>query len=146
VEKRKTAGYADWMPRDYRSQMASNRTRPPAGLFDNSASLFTLDELADTVRALEGTRSGQTVDELSSAVFAELGMKRTQRASELVAEAIRMARNHEPRAEIEGSQWQASTAEVRDWARSAGFQLDGDGHIPGHAIAAYNQVHPDRPY
>ncbi len=36
-------------------------------------------------------------------------MKRTQRAAELVAEAIRLARNKEPRAEITGSRWQAST-------------------------------------
>jgi hypothetical protein len=41
-------------------------------------------------------------------------MKRTRRAAELVAEAIRLARTQEPRAEITGSQWQASTEEVRN--------------------------------
>ena len=82
----------------------------------------------------------------SSPVFAELAMKRTQRAAELVAEAIRVARAREPRPEITGSRWQASTQEVRTWALSAGFELGSEGSIPEHAIAAYNQTHPDRPY
>lgn len=73
-------------------------------------------------------------------------MKRTRRAAELVAEAIRLARAREPRAEIVGSRWQASTSEVRDWAFRGGFELAGDGSLPAQAIAAYNQTHPDRPY
>ena len=77
---------------------------------------------------------------------AELGMKRTRRAAELVAEAIRLTRTREPRAEITGSGWQASTREVRDWALRAGFDPGGDGAVPEHAIAAYNETHPDRPY
>ncbi|MGH3231596.1 MAG: hypothetical protein ACRDOA_23955, partial [Streptosporangiaceae bacterium] len=84
--------------------------------------------------------------ELSRAVFAELAMKQTRRAAELVAEAIRVARAGEPRAEITGSRWQASTQEVRDWARRAGFELGGDSSIPEQAVAAYNQTHPGRPY
>jgi len=79
-------------------------------------------------------------------VFAELAMKRTRRAADLVAEAIRRARARQPRAEITGSRWQASTSEVRKWASGNGFQIDSDGTIPGQAIMAYNQTHPDRPY
>ena len=98
------------------------------------------------MRALERVRPGLTVEELTSSVFAELAMKRTRRAQELVAEAIRMARQRPPRAEITGSAWQASTQEVRDWAVSANFEVDADGSIPEQAITAYNQTHPDRPY
>ena len=98
------------------------------------------------MRTLERQQPGRTVDELSRAVFAELGMKRTRRAANLVAEAIRMARAGQPRAEITGSQWQASTSEVRKWAASNGFQIGSDGTIPPQAITAYNQTHPDRPY
>ena len=78
--------------------------------------------------------------------MAGLGMKRTRRAANLVTEAIRMARAGQPRAEITGSQWQASTSEVRKWAASNGFQIGSDGTIPPQAITAYNQTHPDRPY
>lgn len=126
--------------------MPSRPARPQLGLFDNPVRVFSLEELAETVRALERERPGRTVEELSRAVFAELAMKRTQRAAELVAEAIRLARTQEPRAEITGSQWQASTEEVRNWARSAGFEPGADASIPEQAIAAYNQTHPDRPY
>jgi len=121
-------------------------SRPPIGLFDNPAGVFSLEELATTVRALERERPGRSADELSRAVFDQLAMKRTRRAAELVAEAIRIARAREPRAEITSSRWQASTAEVRSWALGAGFELDSDGGIPDQAIAAYNQTHPDRPY
>jgi hypothetical protein len=100
----------------------------------------------ETVRALVREGSWPTADELSRAVFAELAMKRTRRASELVAEAIRIARTRESRAEITGSRWQASSQEVRSWALSAGFELGSEGSVPEHAIAAYNQTHPDRPY
>lgn len=120
--------------------------RRPLGLFDNPVGDFSLEELAETVRALERERPGRTADELSRAVFAELAMKRTRRAADLVAEAIRVARAREPRAEITGSRWQASTREVRDWALSAGFEPGGDGGIPEQVIAAYNQTHPERPY
>jgi hypothetical protein len=126
--------------------MPSRPARRQLGLFDNPVSEFTLEELAQTVRMLERRRPGRTVDELSRAVFAELAMKRTRRAAELVAEAIRVARAREPSAEITGSQWQASTQEVRDWARRAGFDLGSDGSIPEQALAAYNQTHPGRPY
>ncbi|HEY5399231.1 MAG TPA: hypothetical protein VIL16_27995 [Trebonia sp.] len=105
-----------------------------------------MDELAETVRALERARPSRTMEELASSVFAELAMKRTRRAEELVAEAIRMARARPPRAEIIGSRWQASSQEVRDWAVSAGFEAGDDGSIPEQAIAAYNGTHPDRPY
>jgi len=120
--------------------------RSQLGLFDNPVSAFSLDELAETVHALEAERPGRTAEELSRAVFAELNVKRTRRAAELVAEAIRLARAREPRAEIAGSRWQASTSEVRDWALRGGFDLAGDGGLPEQAIAAYNQTHPDRPY
>jgi hypothetical protein len=126
--------------------MPSRPVRRQLGLFDNPVGDFSLEELTETVRSLERDRPGRTADELSRAVFAELGMKRTRRAFELVAEAIRVARAREPRAEITGSRWQASTREVRDWARSAGFEPGSDGSIPEHAIAAYNQTHPERPY
>jgi hypothetical protein len=116
------------------------------GLFDNPVRAFSLEELAETVRKLERQRPGQTVDEISSAVFAELAMKRTRRASDLVTEAIRIARQREPRAEITGTPWQASTSEVREWAAGNGFRIGTDGTIPGPAITAYNQIHPDRPY
>jgi hypothetical protein len=68
------------------------------------------------------------------------------RAADLVTEAIRVARAGQPRAEITGSRWQASTAEVRDWAADNGFQIGADGTIPEQAIAAYNQTHHGRPY
>ena len=126
--------------------MPPRPARPQLGLFDNPVRVFSLEELTETVRALERKRPGQTVDELSRAVFAELAMKRTRRAAELVAEAIRIARARKPRPEITGSRWQASTREVRNWALSAGFEIGSDGSIPGHAIAAYNHAHPDRPY
>ena len=126
--------------------MASHPARPQLGLFDNPVSVFSLDELAQTVRKLERERPGRTVDELSRAVFTELAIKPTQRAADLVAEAIRLARPRQARSEITGSPWQASTSEVRDWALSAGFELGADGTIPGPAITAYNQIHTDRPY
>ncbi len=116
------------------------------GLFDNPVRAFTLEELTEAVRQLERQRPGQTVEEISSTLFAELGMKRSRRASDLVREAIRSARPREPRAEITGSRWQASTSEVREWAASQGFQIDSAGTIPAPAITAYNQTHPDRPY
>ena len=126
--------------------MASRPVRPPVGLFDNPVRVFSLDELAQTVRALERARPALTVEQLACSVFAELAMKRTRRAEELVAEAIRMARPRPPRAEITGSLWQASTQEVRAWAISASFELDTDGSIPEQAITAYNETHPERPY
>ena len=61
-------------------------------MFDNPVRVFSLDELAATVRKLERERPGRAVEELSGAVFAELAIKRTQRAADLVAEAIRLAR------------------------------------------------------
>ena len=121
-------------------------SRPPVGLFDNPAGVFSLEELAEAVRTLERERPGRPVDELSRAVFDHLAMKRTRRAAELVAEAIRIARARAAHAEITGSRWQAGTAEVRDWALGAGFELASDGGIPEQAITAYNQTHPDRPY
>jgi hypothetical protein len=126
--------------------MASHPARPQLGLFDNPVRVFSLHELAETVRKLDRERPGRTVEELSHAVFAELAIKRTRRAADLVAEAIRLARVREPHPEISGSRWQASTSEVRNWALSAGFDLAADGAIPGPAITAYNQIHPDRPY
>ena len=126
--------------------MPSRPARPQLGLFDNPAGVFSLEELAETVRALERQQPGRTVEQLSRAVFAELAMKRTRRAAELVAEAIRLARTREPRTEITGSQWQAGTEEVRNWARTAGFEPGTDGSIPEQVITAYNQTHPDRPY
>ena len=126
--------------------MASHPARSQLGLFDNPVRVFSLDELAATVRKLERERPGRTVEELSGAVFTELAIKRTQRAADLVAEAIRLARPRQPGTEITGSQWQASTSEVRNWALSAGFELGADGTIPGPAITAYNQIHPGRPY
>ena len=126
--------------------MPSQPARPQLGLLDNPVRVFSLDELAETVRQLEHERPGQTTGELSRAVFAELAMKPTRRAAELVAEAIKMARPHQLRAEITGSRWQASTPEVRNWALNAGFEIGSDGTIPEQAITAYNQTHPGRPY
>jgi hypothetical protein len=126
--------------------MASHPARAQLGLFDNPVRVFSLDELAETVRRLERERPGRTVEELSGAVFAELAIKRTRRAADLVVEAIRLARPRQPGTEIIGSPWQASTSEVKDWALSAGFELGADGTIAGSAITAYNQTHPDRPY
>ena len=73
-------------------------------------------------------------------------IKRTRPAADLVAEAIRVARARQPRSEIAGSRWQASTSEVREWAAGNGFEIESDGTIPGRASAAYNQTHPERPY
>jgi hypothetical protein len=126
--------------------MPSPPARPQLGLFDNPAGAFRLEELTQTVRALERQQPGRTVDELSRAVFAELAMKRTRRGAELVAEAIRLARASEPHPEITGSRWQASTGDVRNWALNAGFEIGTDSRIPEQAITAYNQAHPDRPY
>jgi hypothetical protein len=100
------------------------------GLFGNPVRAFSLEELTETVRKVERQRPGQTTNEITSAVFAELGMKRTARAGDLVTEAIRLARHRHPRAEITGSPWQASTTEVRRWAASNGFQIGTDGTIP----------------
>jgi hypothetical protein len=119
---------------------------PQRGLFDNPVRSFSLEELTETVQALDRRRPGRTVDELTSAVFTQLAMKRTRRAADLVAEAIRIARTRQPRADITGSRWQASTAEVRQWAAGNGFQIGTDGTIPEQAITAYNQTHPGRPY
>lgn len=130
----------------YRDYMPPRPVRPPLGLFDNPVRLYSLEELTQTVRVLERRHPGRTTDELSRAVFAELAMKRTQRATELVAEAIRIARTRPPDAEITGSQWQASTQEVRDWALSVGFEIADDAAIPDQAIIAYNQTHPNHPY
>ena len=116
------------------------------GLFDNPVRAFSLDQLAETVRKLEREQPGQTVDEISRAVFTELAMKRTRRAADLVNEAIRIARPRRPRTEITGSRCQASTSEVRTWAASSGFHIGTDETIPEQAITAYNQTHPDRPY
>lgn len=126
--------------------MPARSPGPQRGLFDNPVRGFSLEELTETVQALEQQRPGRAIDELTSAVFTELAMKRTRRASDLVAEAIRIARAGQPRAEITGSRWQASTAEVREWAIGNGFQIGADGTIPELAITAYNQTHPDRPY
>jgi hypothetical protein len=133
-------------PAGYGNSMPSYRARPQLGLFDNPVRAFSLDELAETVRKLECEQPGLTAAELSGAVFAELSIKRTRRAADLVAEAIRLARARQPRTEITGSPRQAGTSEVRDWALSAGFELGADGAIPGPAITAYNQLHADRPY
>jgi hypothetical protein len=130
----------------YRGCMPPRPARRQLGLFDNPVADFSLDELTDAVRALERDRPGRTAEELSRAVFSALAMKRTRRATELVAEAIRLARAREPGPEITGSRWQASTREVRDWARGAGFEPGADGSIPQQVIAAYNQIHPERPY
>lgn len=126
--------------------MPARPSGPQRGLFDNPVRGFSLEELTETVRALEQQRPGRAIDELTSAVFTELAMKRTRRASDLVAEAIRIARAGQPRAEITGSGWQASTAEVREWAAGNGFQIGADGTIPEQAITAYNETHPDQPY
>src|SRR5260221_67589 len=115
----------------YRGRMPPSPARPQLGLFDNPAAVFSLDELAGTVRKLERERPGRTVDELSRAVFAELAMKPTRRAAELVAEAIRLARAREPRAEITGSRAHASRQEVRNWALTAGFAICSTGTMPG---------------
>ena len=123
--------------------------RPPGpqhGLFDNPVRAFRLEELTETVQELERRHPGRTVDELTTAVFAELAMKRTRRAADLVAEAIRIARARQPRAEITATRWQAGTSEVREWAAANGFQTGTDGIIPEQAIMAYNQTRPDRPY
>jgi hypothetical protein len=116
------------------------------GLFDNPVGVFSLEELAKAVRELERQRPGRTVEEICSAVFDELAMKRTRRASDLVTEAIGIARARDPRPEIASSRWQAGTCEVREWAARCGFQIGPGGTIPGPAITAYNQTHPDRPY
>jgi len=39
----------------------------PLGLFDNPVRVFSLEELAETVRALDRERPGQTVEQLSRA-------------------------------------------------------------------------------
>ena len=119
------------------------------GLFDNPLRAFSLEELTEAVRQLERQRPGQTVEEISSALFAELGMKRTRRASDLVSEAIKNARPREPRA-ITGSRSQASTSEVREWAASQGFQIDSAARSPHrpsppttrHTQTGHTEHHP----
>jgi hypothetical protein len=147
---RRLAGHASFAARRRTSSSAPVTVgrmphRPSLGLFDNVVRLYSLDELTETARLLERSQPGRTVGELSNAVFAELAMKRSRRAVELVAEAIRRARSREPREDIGGSRWQAGTAEVRAWALRAGYEIPADGAIPEHAIAAYNETHPDRP-
>jgi hypothetical protein len=71
--------------------MSPRPARPQLGLFDNPVRVFSLEELTQTARALERQQPGQTADQLCRAVFAELAMKRTRRAADLVAEAIRIA-------------------------------------------------------
>jgi Family of unknown function (DUF6444) len=130
----------------YRGRMPPRPSGPQRGMFDNPVRVFSLEGLTRTAQELERQQPGGTVGELTSAVFTELAMKRTRRAADLVAEAIRIARARQPRAEITGSRWQASTSEVREWAAGNGFQIGDDGTIPEQAITAYNQTHPDRPY
>lgn len=126
--------------------------RPPVGtgrqlgLFDNTVGEFGLEELVEAVRELEREHPGQPVADISAAVFDRLAMKRTRRAAELVTEAIRLARQQAPRPQIAGSAHHAGTAEVRDWAARAGFDIGADAPIPGPVVHAYNQAHPDRPY
>jgi hypothetical protein len=100
---------------------------PQRGLFDNPVRAFSLEELTQTVQAPQRQQPGRTVDELTSAVFTELAMKRTRRAADLVAEAIRIARARQPRPEITGSRWQAGRSEVEEWAAGNGFQIGTDG-------------------
>jgi hypothetical protein len=119
---------------------------PQHGLFDNPVRAFSLEELTETVQELERRHPDRTVGELTTAVFTELAMKRTRRAADLVAEAIRIARARQPRAEVTATRWQAGTSEVREWAVGNGFQIGTDRTIPEQAITAYNQTHPDRPY
>jgi hypothetical protein len=97
-----------------------------ATLVDEDVRLYSLDELTETVRLLERSQPGPTAAELSNAVFAELAMKRSRRAVELVAEAIRRVRAREPRGDIGGSRWQAGIAEVRAWALRAGYEIPAD--------------------
>lgn len=130
----------------YRGRMPPRPSGPQHGLFDNPVLAFSLEELTETVQALERRQPGRTVDELTTAVFTELAMKRTRRAADLVAEAIRIARARQPRDQITATRWQAGTSEVREWAAANGFQIGTDSTIPGQAITAYNQTHPDRPY
>ena len=79
-------------------------------------------------------------------VFAELAIKRTRRAADLVAEAIRVARAREPHAEITVFTMAGQHIRSQNWALSAGFELSADRIIPEQAIAAYNQTHPQRPH
>jgi hypothetical protein len=58
----------------YRGGMPSRPVRRQLGLFDNPVRVFSLEELAETVRALERGQPGRTADQLSRAVFAELAM------------------------------------------------------------------------
>lgn len=134
----RACGYGDRMP--------SRPSGIQLGLFDNPVRVFSLEELTGIVRKIERQHPGQTVGDISAALFAELGMKRTPRARDIVAEAIRIARQNKSRADISGSRSQASTTEARDWASANGFQIGADGTIPAPAISAYNQTHPDRPY
>jgi hypothetical protein len=84
---------------------------------------------------------------MSGAVFAELAMARSQRAADLVAEAIRRARSRGTHEDVSASGWQAGTAEVRAWALRAGYEIASDGDaLPERAIMAWNETHPDRPY
>jgi hypothetical protein len=76
--------------------MPPRPARRQLGLFDNPVRDFTLDEFTETLRALERERPGRTADELSRAVFSKLAVRRTRRAAELVAEAIRLARTGSP--------------------------------------------------
>lgn len=85
------------------------------GLFDNPVRVYGMEELAETVRKLDSTQPGRTVEEITAAVFAELAMQPTRRARDLVTAAIRIARQNKPRVGITGTPWQASTTEVRDW-------------------------------
>ena len=77
-------------------------------------------------------------------MFGGAGDEKKSAAVELVAEAIRRARSREPREGIGGSRWQAGTAKCGPALR-AGYEFLADGAIPEHAIAAYNETHPDRP-
>ena len=105
--------------------------------------VFSLDELAATVRKLERERPGRAVEELSGACSPNW---RSSERSAPPTSSPRPSGWPGPRqsgTEIAGSQWQASTSEVRNWALSAGFELGADGTIPGPAITAYNQIHPE---
>lgn len=125
--------------------MPSRPARPQLGLFDNPAGAFRLEELTETVRALERQRPGRTIDELSRAVFAELAMKRTRRSAELVAEAIRLARARATRrdrrlavaGQHSGSPELGAERRLRDRPRR---------EHPDRAITACNQTHPGQPY
>ncbi|GAA1017268.1 very short patch repair endonuclease [Acrocarpospora pleiomorpha] len=94
-------------------------------------------------------RDGQqrTITELTELVVEELDINQTRTVTEAIHRAITESRRNKGTRlkDREATEWQAGTAEVREWAKRNRYEMDSD-RIPSHVCIAYNRAHPERPY